>query len=87
MVKNVDPVCEKHETDGAHFAKDGAQQGEKEVDAKKEVEKDKKACVGVVFWNPLDSCHVVAGEEFSFVTLWIVFSVFLGCLRFRDCRR
>ena len=51
-MKNVDPVCEKHETDGAHFAKDGAQQGEKEVDAKKEVEKDKKACVGVVFWNP-----------------------------------
>ena len=51
-VKNVDPVCEKHETDGAHFAKDGAQQGEKEVDAKKQVEKDKKACVGVVFWNP-----------------------------------
>ena len=47
MLIDGEPVCEKHETDGAHFAKDGAQQGEQEVDAKNEVENEKKACVGL----------------------------------------
>ena len=51
MLINVDPFCGKHETDGAHFAKDGAQQGKQEVDAKNKVENDQKACVGLFFFG------------------------------------
>ena len=52
MMINVDPVCEKHETHGAHFAKDGAQQEKKK--AKKKKNKVEKACVGLFFLDSFE---------------------------------